>query len=87
VVEALWGKSGYLGLTRLVIDSYEREEYLLFSGFDDSGASLDQETMEKLFGCAGLAAGDIALAEAVQQRLAAEADRHVKATVSRSAHQ
>ena len=87
VVEALRGKSGYLGLTRLVIDSYEREEYLLFSGFDDSGASLDQETMEKLFGCAGLAAGDIALAEAVQQRLAAEADRHAKATVSRSLEQ
>ena len=53
VVEALRGKSGYLTLTRLVIDSYEREEYLLFSGFDDGGASLDQETMEKLFACAG----------------------------------
>ena len=37
VVEALRGKSGYLTLTRLVIDSYEREEYLLFSGFDDDG--------------------------------------------------
>ena len=44
---------GFLTLTRLVIESYEREEYLLFSGFDDTGASLDQETMEKLFGCSG----------------------------------
>lgn len=82
VVEALRGKSGYLGLTRLVIDSYEREEYLLFSGFDDSGASLDQETMEKIFGCTGRTAGDIALPEAVQQRLAAEASRHAKASGS-----
>ena len=53
VIEALRGKSGFLTLTRLAIDSYEREEYLLFSGFDESGTSLDHETMEKLFGCAG----------------------------------
>ena len=37
----------------LQVESYEREEYLLFSGFEDDGASLDQETMEKLFGCSG----------------------------------
>ena len=48
VIEALRGKTGYLTLTRLSIDSYEREEYLLFSGFDETGLSLDQETMEKL---------------------------------------
>ncbi len=35
VIEALRGKSGFLVLTRLIIDSYEREEYLLFSGFDE----------------------------------------------------
>ena len=48
-IEALRGKTGYLTLHATAIDSYEREEYLLFSGFDDDGASLDQETMEKLF--------------------------------------
>ena len=53
VVEAFAGKLVTCTLTRLVIDSYEREEYLLFSGFDDGGTSLDQETMEKLFACAG----------------------------------
>ena len=31
------GKAGHLVLTRLQIESYEREEYLLFSGFDDDG--------------------------------------------------
>ena len=61
-VEALRGKSGYLTLTRLVVESYEREEYLLFSGFDEGGASLDQETMEKLFGCAGWVEVDTVLA-------------------------
>ena len=87
VVEALRGKSGFLALTRLAIESYEREEYLLFSGFDEGGAALDQETMEKLFGCAGQVDGGYTVPEAARQRLAAEADRHAKATVSRSLEQ
>jgi len=87
VIEALRGKSGFLALTRLAVESYEREEYLLFSGFDESGASLDQETMEKLFGCAGRVNGGNTVSEGARQRLAAEADRHAKATVSRSLEQ
>ena len=60
---------------------------MLFSGFDEDGASLDQETMEKLFGCAGRVDGGDTVPEAARQRLAAEADRHAKATVSRSLEQ
>lgn len=86
-VEALRGKRGFLTLTRLMVESYEREEYLLFSGFDEAGASLDQETMEKLFGCSGRVDGDAAIPAAEQQRLNAEAERHAKATVSRSLEQ
>jgi hypothetical protein len=87
VIEALRGKNGYLTLARLAIDSYEREEYLLFSGFDDSGSSLDQETMERLFGCAGKVDGGDPVPDAVRQRLSAETERHAKATVSRSLEQ
>ncbi|MBK7674390.1 MAG: DEAD/DEAH box helicase family protein [Candidatus Accumulibacter sp.] len=86
-VEALRGKKGFLTLTRLVVDSYEREEYLLFSGLDDGGASLDQETMEKLFGCSGRLQGNEEIPASVQQRLGAEAERHAKATISRSLEQ
>lgn len=86
-VEALRGKGGFLRLTRLVVESYEREEYLLFSGFDAAGASLDQETMEKLFGCAGRVEGDASIPPAERQRLSAESERHAKATVSRSLEQ
>jgi hypothetical protein len=86
-VEALRGKHGFLTLTRLVVESYEREDYLLFSGFDAAGASLDQETMEKLFGCAGHVAGDALIPPAEQQRLSAESERHAKAAVSRSLEQ
>lgn len=87
VVEALRGKSGHLVLTRLKIESYEREEYLLFSGFDDDGATLDQETMEKLFGCSGHVDALIDISDAVASRLQAEAQRHAKATISLSLEQ
>lgn len=86
-VEMLRGKSGFLTLSRLIVESYEREEYLLFSGFDNSGASLDQETMEKLFGCSGGSDGAPMIPPSVHERLSAETERHTKATVSRSLEQ
>jgi hypothetical protein len=87
VVEALRGRSGFLTLARLLIDSYEREEYLLFSGFDDGGTPLDQETLDKLFGCAGRVVEAGTLPDAVRERLSAEAERHARATISRSLEQ
>lgn len=87
VVETLRGKSGHLVLTRLQIESYEREEYLLFSGFEDDGATLDQETMEKLFGCSGHVDALTDIPDAVTKRLEAEAQRHAKATISLSLEQ
>ena len=91
IVEALRGKAGYLRLTRLTIDSYEREEYLLFSGFDETGVSLDQETIEKLFNCAGRFApeenGEISIPTTVAKRLDGDSKRHTQATVSRSLEQ
>lgn len=91
VIEALRGTSGYLTLTRLAIDSYEREEHLLFSGFDQEGQSLDQETMEKLFSCSGQVDGTDdggrPIPGPVAERLQAEAERHARATVSRSLEQ
>ena len=87
LVEALRGGGGYLTLTRLAIESYDREEHLLFSGFDDSGNSLDQETMEKLFGCEGQPIGERDVPPDTAKRLAANSELHVKATVSRSLEQ
>jgi hypothetical protein len=84
VIEDLRGKSGFLTLVRQVIESYEQEEYLLFSGFDDDGHSLEQETLEKLFQCTGRIEGDSSIPETYAQRLAGESKRHAEATVSRS---
>ena len=53
--------------------------------------SLDQETMEKLFGCSGRISRDRdvdeAIPAAVTQRLKGESERHAQATVSRSLEQ
>jgi SNF2 family DNA or RNA helicase len=84
VIEQLRGRSGFLALSHQVIDSFETEEYLLFSGFDDEGHSLDQETMEKLFQCDARVEADGAIPEAVGARLEGESKRHAAATVSRS---
>jgi hypothetical protein len=83
VIEALRSKSGFLTLTRLQIDSYEREEQLLFSGFDENGTSIASEILEKLFSC-GATASLEPLPAAQLERLAAESGRHTKAAISRS---
>src|SRR5690606_4878780 len=85
-VEALRGRAGYLTLQRLTVESYELEEYLLFSGLDDAGAALDQEAMEKLFGLAGTGSPHT-IPATIEARLSSEAERHAKATISLSLEQ
>ena len=84
VVEKLKGKSGFLTLQRLVIESFEHEDYLLFSGLLDDGKALDQETCTKLFSCDGKVAEAIEIPGEVCGKLSANADRHVLATINRS---
>jgi superfamily II DNA/RNA helicase len=84
IVESLRGRTGHLTLTLLAIESYEREEYLLFSGIDSDGAPLEQEACEKLFNCMVESCQPVAIPESVNRRLKAESERHAKATVSQS---
>lgn len=85
VVEELKGRSGWLALQFLTIDSFDREEYLLFSGFDEAGTTIDQETLGKLFNCIGReSAIELPPPATILDRLGQETDRHMKATISRS---
>jgi len=52
-VEQLQGKSGWLMLNKLTVDSFQSEEHLIFTAIDDDGTVLDQEHCEKLFSCFG----------------------------------
>ncbi len=84
VIEDIKGKSGWLVLQRLAIDSFEQEEFLLFSAFDDGGRAIDQETCEKLFNCIGLAGNKLSVPADAETRLSAEGERHIKATINKS---
>jgi len=84
LIEQLKGKSGWLTLQHLQIDSYGREDYLLFSAIDEDGNNINQETCEKLllieFSGDG-APAPVNLSSSIQDRLAADAERHVRATL------
>lgn len=82
-VDALKGQSGWLLLQKLTIESFEREEHLLFSAISDGGLSLDQETCEKLFRCTATVQPTPADAQA-PDRLEKETKRHAKAAIARS---
>jgi len=84
MVDKLRVQSGWMRLEHLRIDSFDREEYLLFSGFNDAGANLDQETCEKMFNCRGLVKGKDTFFGMADNRLQGEAQRHVQATIIRS---
>jgi len=84
LVERLRGKAGYLRLSRLAITSYEQEDHLLFTAFDDDGVAIDQETCEKLFLCAGKAVSSATIPHTAADRLTADSTRHAAATISRS---
>ena len=57
LVDRLRGKQGWLRLHRLKIDSFSREEYLVFTAMDRTHQPLDQETCEKLMSIPGYWAG------------------------------
>ncbi|WP_347139237.1 SNF2-related protein [Paracoccus sp. SSK6] len=84
IVEALKGRRGWLTLRKLAVTTFETEEYLLFSGIDDNGRSIDHEACVKLFSvCADVYPSEQP-APAIADQLQAEAEQHVKATLSRS---
>lgn len=85
LVERLKGLSGWLALQHLRIESFDSEEYLLFSGMDDAGNNIDQETCEKMFNCGGrVNAQATMISEQVEQKLRADSRRHVQATLAKN---
>ncbi|MDP9729679.1 SNF2-related protein [Alicyclobacillus tolerans] len=48
-VQELKGKSGWLSVAELTVESFELEEFLIFAGVTDAGEIVDEETCLKLF--------------------------------------
>lgn len=53
ILEPLIGRSGYLSLTRLSVESFEEEDHLVFSAISDDGTVLDEEQARRLFSLPG----------------------------------
>ena len=49
LVESLFGTSGWINLSLLEINTFEKEQHLIFAGLTDNGTILDSETCEKIF--------------------------------------
>jgi uncharacterized membrane-anchored protein YhcB (DUF1043 family) len=84
VLEKLKKKSGWLTLTRLRIKSLGEEEHHLFSGFDDRGEPLDQETLARMFSLAGDADSLDSVPPPVVERLSSDASLAVYAKLETS---
>lgn len=87
VIENLKGQSGYLILSKLTIDSFDREEHLLFSGFTDDGQTLDQEICDKLFQVEGEVLNTYDLSYNILERLIADNHQHAQSVIHRSSDQ
>ena len=53
ILEPLVGKSGYLSLARLSVESFEEEDHLIFSAVTEDGTVLDDEQAQRLFSLPG----------------------------------
>jgi SNF2 family DNA or RNA helicase len=83
-LEPYQGRSGWLVLNRLVVESLDREEYLLFSGFTDDGKSLDHDVIDQFFRLDGRVRGDAAPGKSREKHLLADAGQFAQATLRRS---
>lgn len=80
-VEQIIGKSGWLNLRLVCIESLQTEEYLVFTALTDDGQKLDKETCEKLFGCESTSK-PTPINDSVPESLLSNARRHVDAQIS-----
>ncbi|MCA3077910.1 MAG: DEAD/DEAH box helicase [Rhodocyclaceae bacterium] len=83
-LEGLAGRQGWLQLDLLTVQSFESEEYLVFSGVDDQGQSLDQETCERLFQASAIVETAVSPAAEPSERIDAGAKRAIKSAFARA---
>ena len=80
VVGKLKGKKGWLILSKLSIESYDKDEYLLFNAFDEQGMPIHAEVCEKLFDCESTVK-QIQIPEEIKSQLENDAKIHASATM------
>jgi hypothetical protein len=84
MLKPMIGRSGWLRLDKLTLDSDAREEFLLFTAITDDGENIDQEQSQRLMDVPGTVVADAKASPIPGERLAADADRLADATLSRA---
>lgn len=88
VVEQLQGQSGWLRLDYLTIKGAEREDYLLFTGVNDSGDVVPGDILQRMFDCqiARLVQSEVTMPADIEAELEQEAKQHAAGTIDESAN-
>ncbi|WP_158047428.1 SNF2-related protein [Skermanella pratensis] len=85
VLEPLMRRKGWLSLHKLTLDSFEREEFLVFGAIDDKQRPLDQEMCEKLLLCDATWSGQAPPMHEVIRHIFEETERKALDTVAEEA--
>ena len=75
ILEPLLTRKGWLSLHKVALDSFEREEFLVFAAMDNRQKPLDQEICEKLFLCPGTWSGQARPMHPLIQEIFGEVER------------
>ena len=86
LAEQLKGKTGYLSLAKFEIDSFEKEEHLLFCGMLSDGTLLSPEQCRKLFECGGRSE-QADIPASVQEKLMKETEQYASGTLAKADEQ
>lgn len=82
VVEALKGKSGWLAATKVKINTFSTEEFVLLTGLTDAGQPVEPETLSKLWAVRATESDTQPPDASTTARLDADVRAHVDATVN-----
>jgi superfamily II DNA/RNA helicase len=83
-LEPFLGQSGWLELNQLELDSFQREEHLVFTAITDDHQLLDHEHCEQLFQLAGKVASITTINPTAVKYLSETAKRQLDGTLSRA---
>jgi len=86
MIQPLVGRTGWLRLDKLTLDSDAREEFLLLTTITEDGENFDQEVAQRLMDVSGtvIDTDTPAVPETLSEQLCADADRLMHATLARA---
>ena len=73
-----------ISFNKVEIDSFEKEEYLFFSGFLDDGTQLDEETLSKFFRLNTIESDCIGIDKTAEERIKLDTNQYAKKLIIES---